>query len=172
MPWACEKIRKVGFISHRSWAVASVLLVTAAIAVSRPLAVAHDQQTEAAKDPWNESDTLAPSDLAKMLESDKKPSIAYIGPRVLYRAGRIPGARLHGPTSEADGLADLKRWASELPRSESLVIYCGCCPMEKCPNIRPAFKALREMGFTRLRVLFLATSFQKDWVERGFAVNQ
>ena len=40
------------------------------------------------------------------------------------------------------------------------------------PNIRPAFKALREMGFTRLRVLVLATGFEKDWVEQGLAVDQ
>ena len=159
-------------LSHQSSPVVAALLVAAAIAVSRPLAVARDQQREAAKDPWTESETLAPSELAKLLESDKKPAVAYIGPHVLYRAGRIPGATLHGPTSEADGLDGLKRWANALPRSETLVIYCGGCPIEKCPNIRPAFKALREMGFTKLRVLVLATSFEKDWVEQGLAVDQ
>jgi hypothetical protein len=124
-------------LTHQSSPVVAALLVAAAIAVSRPLAVARDHQREAAKDPWSESETLAPSELAKMLESDKKPAVAYIGPHVLYRAGRIPGATLHGPTSEAEGLDDLKRWANALPRSETLVIYCGCCPIEKCPNIRP-----------------------------------
>ena len=159
-------------ISQQRCAVLTALLIAAAVSICRPLAVAHDQQTKAAEDPWKEAEALAPSELAKMLDGGEKPAIAYIGPRVLFRAGRIPGATLHGPTSEAEGLDDLKRWATPLPRAETLVIYCGCCPMEKCPNVRPAFRALREMGFTGLRVLVLATSFEKDWIEKGFAVER
>ncbi len=29
-----------------------------------------------------------------------------------------------------------------------MVIYCGCCPWEKCPNIAAAYKQLTQMGFT------------------------
>jgi thiosulfate/3-mercaptopyruvate sulfurtransferase len=126
----------------------------------------------ASVDPWTESETLTPPVLVKMLEGGEKPAIAYTGPLVLHRAGRIAGAALIGPTSEADGLAALKQWAGKLPRDETLVIYCGCCPMEKCPNIRPAYRALREMGFTKLRVLVLPTSFEKDWIEQGYPVER
>ncbi len=159
-------------ISQQRWVVLTALLIVAAVSICRPLAVAHDRQTKAAEDPWKEAETLAPSQLAKMLDGPEKPAIAYIGPRVLFRAGRIPGATLHGPTSEAEGLDDLKRWATPLPRAETLVIYCGCCPMEKCPNVRPAFRALREMGFTRLRILVLPTSFEEDWVKKGHPVEK
>jgi hypothetical protein len=34
-----------------------------------------------------------------------------------------------------------------------VVIYCGCCPLDKCPNVRPAFTLLKTMGFTNLHVL-------------------
>jgi hypothetical protein len=54
-----------------------------------------------------------------------------------------------------------------MPRSTNLVIYCGCCPLEKCPNLRPAFIALHEMGFTNLRALILPTSFAVDWSDKG-----
>ncbi len=158
------------FTHQRLLAVIAAMLVAAFVA-SRPLAAAYDRPSAAIKDPWSDSDTLAPPELAKML-ADGEPAIAYVGPRVLYRAGRIPGATFHGPTSEPEGLDDLKRWASARSRSETLVIYCGCCPMEKCPNIRPAFSALREMGLTKLRVLILPTSFEKDWVEKGFSVER
>jgi len=47
------------------------------------------------------------------------------------------------------------------------VIYCGCCPLERCPNIRPAFVALRQMGFTNVRVLLLPNSFEADWAGKG-----
>jgi thiosulfate/3-mercaptopyruvate sulfurtransferase len=126
----------------------------------------------ASVDPWTESETLTPPVLVKMLEGGEKLAIAYTGPLVLHRAGRIAGATLIGPTSEADAVADLKQWAAKLPRAETVVIYCGCCPMEKCPNIRPAYRALREMGFANVRVLVLATSFEKDWVEQGYPVER
>ncbi len=107
-----------------------------------------------------------------MLAKGSNPSIAYVGPRTLFRAGHIPGATFHGPTSDPDALRELKRWAGSLPRSGMLVIYCGCCPLDKCPNVRPAFSALRELGFTNLRLLVLGTSFEKDWVEKGYPVER
>jgi hypothetical protein len=69
-------------------------------------------------------------------------------------------------------VADLKAWAQPLPRSTNLVVYCGCCPMPKCPNIRPAFVALREMGFTHMRVLILPNDFNTDWTEKGYPVEK
>jgi hypothetical protein len=69
-------------------------------------------------------------------------------------------------------VADLKTWAQPLPRSTNLVVYCGCCPMPKCPNIRPAFVALREMGFTHMRVLILPNDFNTDWTEKGYPVEK
>jgi hypothetical protein len=59
-----------------------------------------------------------------------------------------------------------------VPRSANLVIYCGCCPFDHCPNIRPAYKALHEMGFVHVRVLVLPTSFAADWVEKGYPVEK
>jgi thiosulfate/3-mercaptopyruvate sulfurtransferase len=152
--------------------VVAALAVAAMVAGSHSVATSHGLQIEAAKGPWSQFDTIEPSELAKTLADGIDATITYIGPRVLYRAGHIPGATLHGPTSEAHGLDDLKQWANGLSRSKMLVIYCGCCPIEKCPNVRPAFSALRQMGFTNLRVLMLPTSFEKDWVEKGFAVER
>ncbi len=80
-----------------------------------------------------------------------------------------------GPNRQAhpqQGLADIKQWAASLPRTTNLVIYCGCCPFERCPNIRPAFALFRDMGFIRLRVLELHTSFAVDWVDKNYAVEK
>jgi hypothetical protein len=51
-------------------------------------------------------------------------------------------------------------------------VYCGCCPLEHCPNLRPAFEALRAMGFTHLRALLLPTNFYTDWVKPGYPVEK
>ncbi len=126
----------------------------------------------AGTEPWHPSETLAPSELAAMLAKGSKPSIVYVGPRALFRTGQIPEAIFHGPASEPDALSELKHWAASLPRSGLLVIYCGCCPLEKCPNIRPAFSALRSLGMTNVRVLVLETSFEKDWVAKNYQVDR
>ena len=63
------------------------------------------------------------------------------------------------PGSTEQGISDLKKYAATLPKNSDVVLYCGCCPLEKCPNLRPAFTALKEFGFAKLRVLILPTSF-------------
>jgi hypothetical protein len=89
-----------------------------------------------------------------------------------FEGGHIASASFHGTASTAQGLADLKKWAGTLPRETNLVIYCGCCPFDHCPNIRPAFVALHGMGFTHLRVLVLPTNFASDWVDKSYPVQK
>ncbi len=40
--------------------------------------------------------------------------------------------------------------------------------MVKCPNIRPAYRTLREMGFTHVRVLNIPTNMHEDWFSKGY----
>jgi len=117
---------------------------------------------------------MEPAQLAKML-TDKYtsvPSVVFVGFRSLYVGGHVPNAVFHGTASTEQGLAELKSWAATLPRSADLVIYCGCCPMDKCPNLRPAYTALSSMGFKNVRVLLLPTSFAVDWAEKGYPIQK
>ena len=50
------------------------------------------------------------------------------------------------------------------------MIYCGCCPWSHCPNVKPADDALRAMGFTNVKVLYIADNFGADWVNKGYPV--
>jgi thiosulfate/3-mercaptopyruvate sulfurtransferase len=125
-------------------------------------------------DPWAPAQTIQAADFVRELaeKSGTPPTIVYVGFRTLFAGGHIPGATFHGSASKEEGLAEIKKWADALPRETNLMIYCGCCPFEKCPNIRPAFTALHEMGFTHLRVLILPTSFAADWAEKGFPISK
>lgn len=126
-----------------------------------------------AANPWGVAQTVQPGDLLKELSDPKSaPTILFVGFQRLYAAGHIKGAQYHGTGGSAEGLAEIKSWAASQPRSVNLVIYCGCCPMDRCPNIRPAFTALRDLGFTKLRVLVLPTSFAVDWAEKGFPYDK
>jgi thiosulfate/3-mercaptopyruvate sulfurtransferase len=126
-----------------------------------------------ASDPWEKSQTVQPADLAKELnDANKAPLIVFVGFQRLYSAGHIHGAQFHGSGGSPEGLAQLKTWAATLPRTSNVVIYCGCCPMEKCPNIRPAFATFRDLGFKNVRVLLLPNDFAADWADKGFPYDK
>lgn len=128
---------------------------------------------QADSDPWTKSQTVQPADLVREQENPKTaPTVVFVGFKRLYTAGHIKGAQYHGTAGSDEGLKELTSWASSLPRTTNLVIYCGCCPMERCPNVRPAFKALQDLGFKNLRVLLLPTNFETDWANKGLPYDK
>jgi len=118
--------------------------------------------------PWRQSELIEPSALVKALESKTPPYVICVAFPLLYHGKHIPRAIFAGPGYKPEGIASLKAAASALPKDENIVIYCGCCPMEKCPNVRPAYAALKQMGFTKVRVLDVPTSMHADWYSRGY----
>jgi thiosulfate/3-mercaptopyruvate sulfurtransferase len=134
-----------------------------------PAAVAHAASTPASTLP--SSALIQPADLAGMLHAGGSPPIILqVGFSVLYTEAHIPGALYAGPTSKEDGIQNLKSHVDSLPRGGLLVIYCGCCPWTRCPNVAPAYAQLQAMGFTNVKVLFLANNFGDDWVSKGYPV--
>ena len=125
-----------------------------------------------APDPWKDSDLIQPQALAARLTgSAPKPRILYVGFPILYRSTHISGAQLAGPASKPDGLQLLKETAAKLPRDQELIIYCGCCPWDHCPNVRPAFRLLHDMGFTHLKLVTIPTNLSTDWITKGYPVE-
>lgn len=115
---------------------------------------------------------IHPEDLAQALKASgaQKPLVLYVGPKAFYAQAHIPGSEFIGPVGKPEGMDKLRARAASLPKDGALVIYCGCCPWDHCPNIRPAFAELKKMGFTKVRVLYLVTSFGADWKDKGFPV--
>jgi hypothetical protein len=144
------------------------VLILFALAVSLRLAIASPA------DPWTAPQTVQPEQLAEELKQmkDPRPLVIYVGFRTLYNGAHIPGAVFYGPGSTEQGITELKKYAATLPKNSDVVLYCGCCPLEKCPNLRPAFTAIRDVGFARLRVLILPTNFNTDWVEKGYPIQK
>ena len=130
--------------------------------------------TPARSEPWSQAQIISPADFVNELKQNHGASlkIIYVGVHALYVGAHIPGSIFHGPGSTDQGLADLKQYAATLPKDSNIVIYCGCCPLDRCPNLRPAFSTLKEMGFSQLRVLILPTSFAADWVDKGYPIEK
>lgn len=62
----------------------------------------------------------------------------------------------------------LRKTVAALPKNTVIVVYCGCCPFTKCPNIRPAFLEMKKMGFTHVELLNLPVNLQTNWVAKGY----
>ncbi len=154
------------------------LLAVPGTAMVRASAIAasaqHDRSTSKnTPDPWTATQTISPAAFAEELAGSTagdKPTILCVGFKNFYEGAHIPGALYYGPASTADGLAELKKFASGLPGTTDIVIYCGCCPLVHCPNVRPAFSVLLGMGFARVRLLALQQSFATDWMKPGYPV--
>lgn len=125
-----------------------------------------------AQDPFPANARLEPETLATRLNGVSKQSILFVGFPVLYRSAHIPGAVLAGPCSKPEGLDALRLAAKRLPKSRPVVIYCGCCPFDKCPNVRPAYTALRSLGFSNVQVVVMNTNFHTDWAAKGYPVER
>jgi len=117
---------------------------------------------------------IQPEELVKAMQSSsgQKPVILYVGPPVFYVQAHIKGADNVGPAARPEGLEKLRSRAAKLAKGSYVVIYCGCCPWEHCPNIHPAFQELQKMGFSKVRVLYLAKSFGTDWADKGYPVDK
>lgn len=111
---------------------------------------------------------MEPVELAKLLNDANAPKIFSVAFPVLYRQRHIAHAILAGPTSKPEGIALLEQGVAALAKDQPIVIYCGCCPMPKCPNIRPAWQRLKELGFTKVRVLDIPANLHTNWVSKGY----
>jgi hypothetical protein len=120
-------------------------------------------------EPWRLDQLLEPADLAATINDSKadKPLIISIGP-----AATIKTSVEVGPAREAENLTKLEKLLSKEPKDRAIVIYCGCCPFKNCPNVRPAFTKLNEMGFKNHKLLNLAQNLKTDWLDKGYPVAE
>lgn len=123
-------------------------------------------------DPWPAGAVVAPAALAAQLKTASAPHILYVGFPVLFKGAHIPGATFAGPCSKPEGLDLLTQSVKSLAHNAEIVIYCGCCPFVRCPNVRPAYQALKDAGYTNVKVLELETNLHTDWVEKGYPTEK
>jgi hypothetical protein len=115
---------------------------------------------------------LQPEELNRLLHSQgaHKPLMLQVGSHVLFAQAHIPGSEYIGAGSQPAGLRQLQARVAPLSRKTFIVLYCGCCPWNHCPNVGPAFNLLRSMGFTNAKVLNLPNNLGVDWVNKGYPV--
>ena len=115
--------------------------------------------------PWTQAQLIQPSELAALIANPnaQKSLIFNIGV-----VDNIQGAQNIGGVSEEENLEKFKKVLTSLPKTTFLVVYCGCCPFDKCPNIRPAYSLLKSMGFSNGRLLNLPVNLKQNWIDKGY----
>lgn len=115
---------------------------------------------------WTTKQLMEPSELAQVLQSGKDvPLIISVGP-----GATIPKSVETGMVKDAENLDKFKKELSTIPKETRVVIYCGCCPFEHCPNVRPAIAVLKDMKFTNYQLLNLSHNIKADWIDKGYPV--
>ena len=113
---------------------------------------------------WTEKQLMEPSELAGLITNHKDSVvIVSVGP-----FSSIPGSIHVGMTSEQQGLDKFKAQLSGISKDQKIVIYCGCCPFEHCPNVRPAIDVLKDMKFTNYYLLNLPDNLRINWMDKGY----
>ena len=143
-------------------ACTGALLLAAALAFAAPAPAAGPAS-------WDDAKRISIDELARLLKdpSAAKPEMFHVGFRVLFVQAHIPGSRFAGPGASPAGLETLRKAVAAAPKSKTIVLYCGCCPWEKCPNMEQPWRLLVAAGFTDVRVLYIPTNFGRDWVGKG-----
>ncbi len=152
-----------------SWAIILALVTGfSTMPVLGAQAVNHAEMASATAIPQDH--LIQPEELNRLLKGDpeQKPLILQVGPRVMFAQAHIPGAEYAGPASQPAGIQSLENVVSGLTKGKEIVLYCGCCPWNRCPNVGPAYNRLAKLGFTHVQVLYLANNFGDDWVNKGF----
>jgi thiosulfate/3-mercaptopyruvate sulfurtransferase len=124
-------------------------------------------------DKWQAAEQIRPDELIAKVRSNgpSKPVVISVGFPALYRSGHIPAAVFGGPASNQGGLETLKRAVEKLPKTSEIVIYCGCCPWDACPNVRPAIELLHQLGFKQVKGLVIPSNLEADWTSKGYPLE-
>ena len=46
-----------------------------------------------------------------------------------------------------------------------------CGKHSRCPNVKPAEALLKQLGFTQVKVLYVAENFKTNWIDAGYPVE-
>jgi rhodanese-related sulfurtransferase len=150
-----------------------VLIFCAVLAALPPHAVGQFAPTPIGATTIPAAQLMQAPELVRLLNSsDPQPLILQVGSRIFFAEAHIRGAQFAGPGSQPAGIELLEKTAASSPKGRLIVLYCGCCPWNRCPNVGPAFKRLHELGFTNVKVLYLANNFGDDWMAKGYPTDR
>jgi len=119
-------------------------------------------------EPWKPHQLLPTKELAERINNNNMENtvLINIGP-----AATIKNSYDIGAGGEIKNVEKLSNYLKTVQKDKEIVIYCGCCPFDVCPNIRPAFKAVINSGFKHVKLLNIKDNIKVDWIDKGYPIN-
>jgi len=156
----------------------ALVLLIAGVLISVPASLIAQQPAPAPNGaainpPWTSAQVLHAEDLSRTV-SDKnsaQPQIFQVGFETMFKTQHIPGSVYAGPGRNDAGLELLKKAVAGVPKDRVIVLYCGFCPWDRCPNMKPAFTLLHSLGYMQVKVVEIPSSFGIDWIDKGYPVE-
>jgi hypothetical protein len=113
---------------------------------------------------------VQPADWAAQLKdgSAARTLTLHVGFKTMFDQAHIPGSEYAGPGNTGAGLQVLRDRVASLAKDAPILIYCGCCPWTRCPNMAAAYDVLVELGFTHVKAMIINDNFGTDWVDKGY----
>lgn len=121
------------------------------------------------QEPIKKEQLISAEELAKKINDPNavKPVVFNVGP-----VDQIKTAIKVGAVSTDEGYAKFKTEVAKVAKDKEVVVYCGCCSSQNCPNIRPAIKYLTDNGYKKAKVLDIPVGIKEDWVQKGYPVEK
>ena len=126
-------------------------------------------KSDQAENPWTEAQLMSVDVLAKKINSNQLKNTVILA---IGFDATIKNSVDIGPGSQPENIQKLKTYLKSIKKNKEVVIYCGCCPFTRCPNIRPAFKAVQELGFKNTKLLNIETNIKTNWLDKGYPSNE
>ena len=160
-----------GLINKKATAIAAIVFSCLVIQPSKGAQWAAPEPASAYSIPT--AQLIQPDELNHLLHAtgSEKPLVLQVGSHMMFAQAHIPGSVYAGPGSQSEGMQQLRGRVASAPHNRFIVIYCGCCPWNRCPNVGPAYNLLHQLGFTRVKALYLADNFGADWAGKGYPVE-
>jgi len=119
-------------------------------------------------DTWKPNQLMNTKVLAdKIVQNKMKNTVVInIGPDAV-----IKNSFNAGPGKDNASIVNMRTYLSKVSKDKEVVLYCGCCPFNVCPNIRPAFKALTDLGFKNAKLLNIPKNIKVDWIDKKYPIN-
>ncbi|MEO6637663.1 MAG: rhodanese-like domain-containing protein [Ginsengibacter sp.] len=115
---------------------------------------------------WTKDQLVEPSALAKSIYTKQNDATIFsVGPGAV-----IPNSVDIGMAKDAENMEKFKQAVNKLPKGAHIVIYCGCCPFAKCPNVRPAIAYLKTQAYTNYYLLNIPENIKTNWIDKGYPV--
>jgi rhodanese-related sulfurtransferase len=118
---------------------------------------------------WKKEQIMPTAELAEKIKTNAKdiPIIFNVGPME-----NIKKAVFVGRATSATFVDQMRQNLNMVPKTRTVVVYCGCCSFTSCPNLKPAYDALIKLGYTNAKVLDLPEGIKPDWVAKGYPTEE